>query len=52
MSGYTNDLLVRRPGDGQDAGFLPKPFRCDTLAQKVRACLDAGPRPASIPVHD
>jgi nitrogen-specific signal transduction histidine kinase len=46
MSGYTNDLLLHRPGDCRDAGFLPKPFRCDTLARKVRACLDARARPA------
>jgi CheY-like chemotaxis protein len=40
-SGYAEDSIGRRDGDGPEAPLLSKPFTPAALAQKVRAILDA-----------
>jgi PAS domain S-box-containing protein len=41
MSGYANEELIRRGGvNGDDGGFLQKPFTPADLAREVRAVLD------------
>lgn len=39
-SGYTNDALAQEGALQPDAAFLPKPYKPDVLARKVRAMLD------------
>ena len=46
MSGFTEEDSLRRFGERQLAGFVPKPFDRDTLIRKVRAVLDQTPQPA------
>ncbi|MBA4019801.1 MAG: hypothetical protein C0483_21760 [Pirellula sp.] len=43
MSGYTEDDIVRRGIKDSRSAFLQKPFSPETLAEKVRQVLDAGP---------
>jgi CheY-like chemotaxis protein len=43
MSGYTGDAIVHHGVLDPDAELLPKPFRSDTLAARVRERLDAPP---------
>ncbi len=43
-SGYSAEVLGREVGTG-DTAFLPKPYVPPQLAQIVRQCLDAAPRP-------
>jgi two-component system cell cycle sensor histidine kinase/response regulator CckA len=45
ISGYTSDVLNRRNMLEPNTAFLQKPFTPDTLARRVRALLDAAPRP-------
>jgi len=45
ISGYTSDALDRRNMLEPNTAFLQKPFTPDTLARRVRAMLDAPPRP-------
>jgi PAS domain S-box-containing protein len=40
MSGYTDSVLVRRGVQRGETRWLPKPFRAEALAQKVREALD------------
>ena len=40
ISGYADDISVRRSTPDKGIHFLPKPFDVDTLAQKVRSVLD------------
>ena len=42
MSGYTEDVIVRRGVLVPSIVFLHKPFTADTLAQKMRQVLDHG----------
>jgi len=41
MSGYAGDAAFRHGLLEEGVAFLPKPFTAETLAQKVRAVLDA-----------
>ncbi len=41
VSGFPNSLLPERAQKRDFMAFLPKPFTPNTLAQKVRECLDA-----------
>jgi two-component system, cell cycle sensor histidine kinase and response regulator CckA len=41
VSGFTSQLALDSGTLGRRASFLPKPFTPDTLARKVRECLDA-----------
>jgi hypothetical protein len=45
MSGYTEDEVLHRGVEGERMAFVSKPFTPDALAAKVRAVLDACPRP-------
>ena len=48
MSGYAIGTLTADSGLAPDTPFLPKPFTPVSLAQAVRAVLDApGPRPST-----
>jgi DNA-binding NtrC family response regulator len=40
MSGYTGDATARDGVLHDELGFLPKPFSCRELAEKVRRALD------------
>jgi two-component system cell cycle sensor histidine kinase/response regulator CckA len=40
MSGYTDDDILRRSFEGEEAVLLHKPFTRDTLLHRVRAALD------------
>lgn len=40
MSGYTGDSIGNLAADGADMEFLPKPYRPEALAMKVREVLD------------
>ncbi len=40
-SGYTDDAVIRHNVIETDTNFIQKPFAFDTLAHKVRECLDA-----------
>jgi CheY-like chemotaxis protein len=46
VSGYTDDVLVRRGVIDSGANFLQKPFMPDDLARVVRGILDGGLRPS------
>jgi len=46
MSGYTEDVIAHRGVINEGVEFLPKPFNRLSLAQKVRAVLDASCQPA------
>jgi signal transduction histidine kinase len=48
MSGYTEDVIVRRGILVPSIAFLHKPFTADTLARKMRQVLD----PAQLPLTD
>jgi len=41
VSGYTDDLAIRRSVAESDVPFLQKPFTADALARKVRQVLDS-----------
>ncbi len=41
MSGYTEDVIAHRGILERGVSFLPKPFTVRSLAEKVRAVLDA-----------
>ncbi|HEY1067933.1 MAG TPA: PAS domain S-box protein [Pirellulales bacterium] len=41
LSGYTDDTILRHGVAMGDSAFLPKPYGAGSLAQKVRAVLDA-----------
>jgi hypothetical protein len=41
ISGYTNDEVVRRGVDRNDAAFIQKPFTAEELMRKVREVLDS-----------
>ena len=45
MSGYTEDMAVRRDVNAGSTRFLQKPFDLDTLARNVRDALDEPPDP-------
>jgi PAS domain S-box-containing protein len=47
MSGFTEDPGIQREIEGAGLAFLQKPFTPGTLAQKVRAVLDAETRSAA-----
>ena len=40
MSGYTDDEVLRRSFEGEEAVLLRKPFTRDMLLRRVRAALD------------
>ena len=40
-SGYTQQVVVEAFGDEPPAGFLPKPYRANTLVERIRSVLDA-----------
>jgi YesN/AraC family two-component response regulator len=40
ISGYTDDEVVRHGILETDKAFLPKPFKADALARKVREVID------------
>ncbi len=40
MSGYTGDSIGELDPSGPDVEFLPKPYRPEVLAMKVREVLD------------
>jgi hypothetical protein len=43
ISGYSDDLIVRKATSAKDAGFLQKPFTSSILTAKVREILDTAP---------
>jgi PAS domain S-box-containing protein len=43
MSGYTDDMIVRRGVLDADVSYLAKPFKLEALASKVRQVLEAAP---------
>jgi FixJ family two-component response regulator len=43
MSGYTDDVIVRRGVLADDVAFLQKPFTPEVLARRVREVLDGSP---------
>ena len=43
MTGYSPDLILREPNDGQPMGLLLKPYTPQELAQAVRQALDGNP---------
>jgi CheY-like chemotaxis protein len=43
MSGYTDDVILRRGVLSSSAAFIEKPFSPEGLARKVREVLDGGP---------
>jgi PAS domain S-box-containing protein len=47
MSGYTDDVIVRRGVLAEDAAFLQKPFTPEVLARRVREVLDGSPEEAA-----
>jgi two-component system cell cycle sensor histidine kinase/response regulator CckA len=49
MSGYTDDMIVRRGVLADDAAFLPKPFSPEVLARKVREVLDGPMDSVAVP---
>jgi DNA-binding NarL/FixJ family response regulator len=40
VSGYTDDVVIRRGGHDASSSFLQKPFSTDRLGQMVREVLD------------
>ena len=52
MSGYTHNVIETGEGLDTELEYLPKPFAPQALANKVRAALDAGRKPARILVVD
>ena len=52
MSGYTDDIGLRQPAAGDDAGFIQKPFTPEDLAGKIRAALGVPAPTARILVAD
>ncbi len=47
MSGYSDDAILHRGVQSEQAAFLQKPFTQRTLAEKVREVLDRAPQGAS-----
>jgi FixJ family two-component response regulator len=47
-SGYGEAEAARRLGPDAPEGFLQKPFSARTLAEKVRAVLDAVGKPTAV----
>jgi hypothetical protein len=43
MSGYTDDVILRRGVLSSSAAFIEKPFSPEGLARKVREVLDGEP---------
>lgn len=40
MSGYTDDVVIRRGVVDRSAAFIEKPFSSDELARQIRQLLD------------
>jgi hypothetical protein len=41
MSGYTDDIIIRKGLHDPSASFMEKPFTTASLAERVRARLDS-----------